>query len=181
MPEMEHVELLRECEAVKIPEGTRVDLPKGTECLVTQSLGASFTVQVRSYGGLFRISGHDADALGRELPAETVAPLADGADLEARIDAVLRTCYDPEIPINIVDLGLVYDARVTATAEGASRVDVKMTLTAPGCGMGVSIAADAEDKLRALEGISDASVEIVWDPPWSPHMISEEGRQKLGI
>ncbi len=181
MPEMKHVELLRACEAVKIPEGTRIELPQGTECLLTQSLGGSFTVQVRSHGGLFRIAGRDAEALGQDLPAGAVSPDSEGTDLETRVDEALRSCYDPEIPINIVDLGLIYDSRITPCADGSSRIDIKMTLTAPGCGMGVAIAADAEDKLRAITGVSDASVEIVWDPPWNAHMISEEGRQKLGM
>jgi metal-sulfur cluster biosynthetic enzyme len=93
---------------------------------------------------------------------------------------VLRTCYDPEIPVNIVDLGLVYDLRI-APADDGSRVDVKMTLTAPGCGMGTSIAADARMRILALSGVSDADVQIVWDPPWSPQMISPEGRERLGM
>jgi probable FeS assembly SUF system protein SufT len=181
MPPMEHVNLGRPCDAVKIPSGERVTLPVGTECLITQALGGSFTVQVRSHGGLFRIAGTDADALGKGVPDEAVVPTAVDADLEQRVEAALRTCYDPEIPVNIVDLGLVYDTRIGALGDGTSRVDIKMTLTAQGCGMGAAIAADAESKLRGLTGVSDARVEIVWDPPWNPRMISEEGRRKLGI
>lgn len=179
MSTMEHVNLGRPCEAVKIPSGERVTLPVGTECLITQALGGSFTVQVRSHGGLFRIAGLDADALGKETPPEAVLPTA-GA-LEDRIEAALRTCYDPEIPVNVLDLGLIYDTRITPLTAGGNRVDIKMTLTAQGCGMGGAIAADAESKLRAIPGVADASVEIVWDPPWNPRMISEEGRRKLGI
>ena len=181
MPPMEHVNLGRPCEAVKIPSGERVTLPVGTECLITQALGGSFTVQVRSHGGLFRIAGTDADALGKEVPAEAIAPAPADADLGQRVEAALRTCFDPEIPVNIVDLGLVYDTRIGTLDNGTSRVDIKMTLTAQGCGMGGAIAADAENKLRAVAGVSDARVEIVWDPPWNPRMISEEGRRKLGI
>jgi len=181
MPPMEHVNLGRPCDAVKIPSGERVTLPVGTECLITQALGGSFTVQVRSHGGLFRIAGTDADALGKALPEEALSAAPAGADLEQRVEAALRTCYDPEIPVNIVDLGLVYDTRIAALADGTARIDIKMTLTAQGCGMGGAIAADAESKLRALTGVSDARVEIVWDPPWNPRMISEEGRRKLGI
>jgi probable FeS assembly SUF system protein SufT len=180
---MEFIRLTRACEAVRIPSGERIEMPSATEVYVTQALGGSFTVQSRSHGGLFRISGRDADALGKETLEELDAPAGDGeeSDIEARVTAALRTCYDPEIPVNIVDLGLVYDTRVSSTEDGSYRVSVKMTLTAPGCGMGVAIAADAEEKLRGITGISDASVEIVWEPAWNPRMISEEGRRILGI
>lgn len=182
MPEMEFVKLGHACDAVKIPSGERVTLPVGTECVVTQALGGSFTVQVRSHGGLFRIDGTDAAALGREVPPEALASgVPAGADIEQHIEAALRTCYDPEIPVNIVDLGLVYDTRIAREPDGSNRVEIKMTLTAQGCGMGGAIAADAEGKLRAVPGVSAARVEIVWDPPWNPRMISDEGRRKLGI
>jgi probable FeS assembly SUF system protein SufT len=179
---MEFVKLSRACEAVKIPSGERISLPAGTECVVTQALGGSFTVQVRSYGGLFRIAGADAEAIGREVPGHAAdAVAAPAASVEQAVEDALRTCYDPEIPVNIVDLGLVYDTQIVRDADGTSRVEIKMTLTAQGCGMGAAIAADAEDKLRALPGISSARVDIVWDPPWNPRMISDEGRRKLGI
>jgi probable FeS assembly SUF system protein SufT len=178
---MEYVNLTRDTEAIKIPEGDRITLPSGSEVVISQALGGSFTIQSRSYGGLFRIAGRDADALGKEIPAEALIETPTDADLEQGVDAALRTCYDPEIPINIVDLGLIYDTRITAESDGTSRVDIKMTLTAQGCGMGAAIAADAEDKIRSLEGVSDALVEVVWDPPWNPRMISEEGRKKLGV
>jgi probable FeS assembly SUF system protein SufT len=177
---IEQVELHRDCDAVEIPAGTPVVLEKGTEVMITQALGGSFTLRVPAYGGLFRIAGRDADALGKEpLPTPDLA--AAGGDLEQLVWDQLRTCYDPEIPVNIVDLGLVYDMRVSAQSEGLSRVDVKMTLTAPGCGMGGSIAADARLKLLGLPGVSDAEVEIVWDPPWNPQMISAEGKERLGM
>ena len=179
---METVQLTRDCTAVKIPEGTHVDLPAGTECVITQSLGGSYTVQVRSHGGLYRIRGRDADSLGKTVAESESAPsVAKGDDWETVVETALRNCYDPEIPVNIVDLGLVYDQRISDVDDGSKRVDIKMTLTAPGCGMGAAIAADAEDKVRLIDGISDASVEIVWDPPWNPRMISEEGRKKLGL
>jgi probable FeS assembly SUF system protein SufT len=181
MSSMEYVNLGRPCDAVKIPSGEKVTLPVGTVCLITQALGGTFTVQVRSHGGLFRIAGTDADALGKRIPAELESVAADTGDLDARVEAALRTCYDPEIPVNVLDLGLVYDTRVSQLEDGSCRVDVKMTLTAQGCGMGGAIAADAESKLRSVPGVSDANVEIVWDPPWNPRMISEEGRRKLGI
>jgi len=177
---MEHVELTRDCEAVQIPVGTAVTLEKGTEVYVMQSLGGSYTVQAPAYGGLFRIAGRDADAIGKEPLPDPVAEAAGGGDLESQIWSALKTCYDPEIPVNIVDLGLVYDMRVTPEGD-ASRVDVKMTLTAQGCGMGTSIAADARHKILALPGVADAAVDIVWDPPWTPQMISSEGRERLGM
>ena len=176
---MERVELTRDCEAVQIPIGTSVTLEKGSEVYVMQSLGGSYTVQAPAYGGLFRIAGRDADAIGKEPIAEA-APAAPSGDLESQVWSVLKTCYDPEIPVNIVDLGLVYDLRIAPEGE-QQRVDVKMTLTAQGCGMGTSIAADARHKILALPGVADATVDIVWDPPWTPQMISPEGRERLGM
>jgi len=178
---MEFVRLVRACNAVKIPSGERMELPAGSELYLTQALGGSFTVQSRAHGGLFRIAGRDADALGQPLPEGGASEDAsDDAAIEDRITAALKTCYDPEIPVNIIDLGLVYDTRISRDTGGYS-IAVKMTLTAPGCGMGVAIAADAEDKLKGLDGVVDASVEIVWEPAWNPRMISDEGRRILGI
>ena len=176
---MEQLELTRDCQAVRIPAGDPITLPKGTEAYLTQSLGGAFTVQVPAYGGLFRIAGGDADALGKEPPAEEAA--APAGDLEAQVWAALATCYDPEIPVNIVDLGLVYDVRLTEAAPGKHEVAVQMTLTAVGCGMGGAIAADAQSKIILVEGVEKASVDIVWDPQWNPRMISEAGKEKLGI
>jgi len=176
---MERIELARDVDAIQVPGGHTVTLEKGWEVVITQSLGGSYTVQVPAYGGLFRIAGADADALGKE-PIAASAPGAAGGDLEQQVWDVLKTCYDPEIPVNIVDLGLVYDMRISQEGEG-SRVDVKMTLTAQGCGMGTSIAADARYRLLALPGVTDADVQIVWDPPWNPQMISPEGRERLGM
>jgi probable FeS assembly SUF system protein SufT len=175
---MERIELSRDIQGVQVPAGHTVLLEKGTEVYITQSLGGSYTVQAPSYGGLFRIASADADAIGKE-PSETVTAAPQG-DLEQQVWDVLRTCYDPEIPVNIVDLGLVYDLRIAPGAQG-SQVDVKMTLTAQGCGMGTSIAADARYKLLALPGVADADVQIVWDPPWNPQMISPEGKERLGM
>jgi probable FeS assembly SUF system protein SufT len=175
---MERIELSRDIQAVQIPAGHTVLLEKGTEVYITQSLGGSYTVQAPAYGGLFRITSADADAIGKE-PSESVVAAPQG-DLEQQVWGVLRTCYDPEIPVNIVDLGLVYDMRISPE-EGDKQVDVKMTLTAQGCGMGTSIAADARSKILALPGVADANVEIVWDPPWNPQMISPEGRERLGM
>jgi probable FeS assembly SUF system protein SufT len=176
---MEHIQLTRDTEAVQVPGGHVVTLEQGWEVLVTQSLGGSFTVQVPAMGGLFRIAGRDADALGKEPPADA-GPAAPSGDLEHQVWTTLKTCYDPEIPVNIVDLGLVYDMRITPEGD-ANRVDVKMTLTAQGCGMGGAIAADARSRLLDLPGVADADVQIVWDPPWTPQMISPEGKERLGM
>ena len=184
----EQVELSRDCEAVQIPAGHKVTLVKGTKAIITQSLGGSYTLHVPSLGGLFRIAGKDADAVGKPVTAaphpETASPSEGAAgreSLEKQVWEQLKTCYDPEIPINIVDLGLVYDLRISALPEGTSRVDVKMTLTAQGCGMGGSIGADAQGKLLRLPGVKEAHVEIVWSPPWNRDMISPDGKAKLGI
>jgi probable FeS assembly SUF system protein SufT len=177
---MERVELTREVEGVEIPAGIRTTLEKGVEAFITQALGGTFTVQVPALGGMFRIAGKDADALGKS-PADAGAVVAGGGDLESAVWEQLKTCYDPEIPVNIVDLGLVYGMEVKDQADGTRKVEVKMTLTAQGCGMGASIAYDAKQKIMTLPGVSEAEVELVWDPPWNPQMISPEGRERLGL
>ena len=177
--------LTRDCQVVAVPAGHTVMLPQGTEVMITQSLGGSYTVMVPSYGGLFRLSDRDADALGVQRSsdaaksAEPAQPLS-GEALEGRVWESLKTCYDPEIPVNIVDLGLIYDMHIDQLSDGA-RVDVKMTLTAQGCGMGTSIAADARNKILDLPGVVEADVQVVWEPPWTPEKISPEGRALLGI
>lgn len=176
---VERVELTRDVEAVQIPIGTAITLERGTEAMITQSLGGTYTLQVPAYGGLFRIAGRDADAIGKEPPPIDLAVPA--GNLEEQVWSALKTCYDPEIPVNIVDLGLVYDMRIAPLDAGGSRIDVRMTLTAPGCGMGTAIAADARHKLLALGGVAEAEVELVWEPPWTPQMISPEGRERLGM
>ncbi|MGH7933849.1 MAG: putative Fe-S cluster assembly protein SufT [Candidatus Binataceae bacterium] len=180
MSMMERVELLRECEGVQVPLGSRITLEKGVEVFIMQSLGGTYTVQVPAYGGLYRIAGSDADALGK-TPEEAAAIAVTGDDLETMVWDQLKTCFDPEIPVNIVDLGLVYGMEITPEAAGGNRVDVKMTLTAQGCGMGASIAVDARQKLLGLPGVTEANVDLVWDPPWNPQMISAEGKERLGL
>lgn len=177
------IELTRDCPAVKIPSGESVTLPKGMPVFLSQSLGGTHTVVAPQLGGLFRISNADADAIGLEAagdatpdPAAAASPVDDALVWER-----LRTCYDPEIPVNIVDLGLIYDLRVTPHPRGGSLVTVKMTLTAPGCGMGTVIAADARYKIQSIPGVSAADVQLVWDPPWSAEMMTEAGRRALGI
>jgi len=175
------VELKRDCAAVQIPAGQPVTLPAGTPVDITQTLGGSYTVHTQ--GGLFRIAAEDADALGLEPPpavALEIAAIASELN-EELIWNTLRTCFDPEIPVNIVDLGLVYDMHIDKMPDGQNAVFVKMTLTAPGCGMGGVIAGDAQQKILSLPGVEEAQVEIVWDPPWHHSMISEQGRKILGL
>lgn len=174
------VDLARDCEAIQIPVGNVVMLPAGTPVDISQTLGGTFTVH--AMGGLFRIASKDADALGMQ-PPPAILPLVatDEPVNEKTIWDVLKTCYDPEIPVNIVDLGLVYDLGIEPLPTGGHKVFVKMTLTAPGCGMGATIAGDAQQKLLGLPGIADASVEVVWDPPWHQSMITADGRRVLGL
>ncbi|MCC5789773.1 MAG: putative Fe-S cluster assembly protein SufT [Opitutales bacterium] len=180
------IELLRDCPSTIIPAGDPITLPKGKKVFVSQALGG--TVTVRAEGGLFRIAGKDLDALGEDVVAEIskerekAPPEASGPVNEGHVWEAMKACFDPEIPINIVDLGLIYDLRLDeGETKGQKKVSVKMTLTAQGCGMGPVIAEDAKTKIEALPGVESAEVEIVWDPVWNPQMISEEGRKKLGI
>jgi len=175
--------LSRDCEAIQIPSGQKTTIPIGTQGVITQSLGGSYTIA--TYQGLARIAEKDLDALGLEKPkaqaVEKPASTTNGQVAEEDVWNQLRQCYDPEIPVNIVDLGLVYEMQLRALPGGNNRVDVKMTLTAPGCGMGSVIAGDAQQKLLMLDGIEEATVEIVWDPPWHQQRITPEGRRILGF
>ncbi|MEE2941999.1 MAG: iron-sulfur cluster assembly protein [Verrucomicrobiota bacterium] len=180
MQEIKSVRLIRECDVVQIPSGQKMTMGADTPVDITQSLGGSFTV--RSPQGLFRIDARDADAIGFEVPEPSRLIEAGESASEHDVWESLKQVYDPEIPVNIVDLGLVYDLVLEALPDGASkRVQMKMTLTAPGCGMGPAIAADAQNRMLALPGIDDASVEVVWDPPWHQSMITEDGKKILGI
>jgi probable FeS assembly SUF system protein SufT len=175
----EFILLRRNVEATQIPSGQLVHLPEGTAVTITQSLGGAFTVHA-SPGGLYRIVAEDADALGREPVEKPEA--AGGPFSEELLWGALREVYDPEIPVNIVDLGLIYDLSAELIDGGDSRkVTVQMTLTAPGCGMGPALAADARQRLSVLPGVAEADVQLVWDPPWGPERISPVGRAKLGI
>jgi len=173
----ETILLKRDCQTIQIPSGNEITLPAGTEVVVTQSLGGSYTVATNQ--GLFRITDSNADALGYEKTAVPAAAApssqSDKVDPKAVWDQ-LKTCYDPEIPVNIVDLGLVYDCVVDSNA-----VLVKMTLTAPGCGMGPVIAGEAQQKILALPNVAEADVQVVWEPAWSPDLISADGKKKLGM
>lgn len=175
--------LTRNCVATIIPAGDEVVLEKGTEIVVTQTLGG--TVTIRAALGLFRIAAKDLDALGDGLEIEkSTGALEQNINepfSEAQVWQALKNCYDPEIPINIVDLGLIYDLSITEGIAGKYDVGVKMTLTAQGCGMGPAIAADAKEKIEALPVVNSAHVAIIWDPVWNPMMISDEGRKVLGL
>jgi probable FeS assembly SUF system protein SufT len=181
MSSEEPVTLTRDVEAAVIPVGERVTLQKGGQAHITQTLGGSYTVIVN--GNMFRIEGKDADALGLEVAAK---PISTGTpvtqeQLEKEIWNQLRSCYDPEIPVNVVDLGLIYDCHLTPVSAGSHRVEVKMTLTAPGCGMGPMLAQDVQNKLLSLEGVDDVAVELVWDPPWNQGMMTEQAKLQLGL
>jgi probable FeS assembly SUF system protein SufT len=174
--------LTRDCPAVQIPAGNTIVLEAGVTVFITQSLGGSYTVATEM--GLARISAQNADALGLEVQAAPAAPATtDGAAAvdDKQVWDQLKTCYDPEIPVNIVDLGLIYDCHITPRDGNGALVNVKMTLTAPGCGMGPVLAQEAKSKIEAIPGVDEADVELVWDPPWNQAMISETGKMQLGI
>jgi len=176
--------LTRDIEAIQIPSGLTKKLPKGTPVIITQALGGTYTVVVEHSAGLFRVLASDADALNKvhvEPAASNGTGKTGGPLNEDEIWAQLKTCYDPEIPVNIVDLGLIYSLEIKPQEGGGNLVEVKMTLTAPGCGMGPSIASDAQRKILSIPGVTDAQVDVVWDPPWSAERISQEGKQKLGM
>ncbi len=170
----------RDCEVVMVPEGMAVELPSGTTGYITQSLGGSFTIYVD--GRLFRLAGEDADAIGKEPPPAPKLPEnASDKDVEDLVWAQLRTIFDPEIPINIVDLGLIYECNIGRKESGERRVDVAMTLTAPGCGMGDILVADVRDRLRIIPTIGEVHVALTFDPPWSQAMMSEAARLETGM
>lgn len=176
MHPQEYAVVNRECAAVQIPEGTPAVLSPGTRVRITQALGGSYTV-VTERGYLLRIDERNADALGKTT--STSAPVE--GPLEDQVWALLKTCYDPEIPVNIVDLGLVYNCEVKDLPEGDKRVEIKMTLTAPGCGMGPVLAQEVREKAERLPGVREADVEIVFDPQWNQNMMSEAARLELGL
>jgi probable FeS assembly SUF system protein SufT len=183
-PVNQEFSLLRTIPVTAIPSGQKMLLHEGTPVFVTQALGTSLTVR-SDHGQLFRIEADAVDALGIDKDAflqvaRGAAKPDDGSFSEERVWDALRQCFDPEIPVNIVDLGLIYDLDIEEK-DGGRFVEVKMTLTAQGCGMGPVIAEDARTKILAIPGVTDARVHIVWDPVWTPHMISDNGRRILGI
>ncbi len=180
MQVQETVSLNRDCIAVTVPSGDQVLVPDETEVGIVQSLGGSFTILV--HGRMFRIDGEDADALGKEPPPKPTLPEnATDNDVEKLVWEQLKTCYDPEIPIDIVELGLVYACTVQSLGPANRRVEVEMTLTAPGCGMGDVLGADIEHKLVAIPTVEQAYVEVVFDPPWNASMMSDSARLATGM
>ncbi len=172
--------LSRDVTAVIIPAGEEIVLREGTNGFITQSLGGSFTIYVE--GNLFRVSGTNADALGKDpVPPPRIPVNATDTDIEAVIWEQLKTCYDPEIPVDIVNLGLIYRCEIMSLGNGDRTVSVDMTLTAPGCGMGDVLVADAREKIAIIPTISDVRVELVFDPPWNVGMMSDEARLQTGL
>ncbi len=172
--------LSRDVDAVIIPVGEMLILREGTTGFITQALGGSFTVYVE--GNLFHIAGADADALGKEpVPPPEIPENATDADIESVIWEQLKTCYDPEIPINIVDLGLIYRCDIRTLPNGERTVSVDMTLTAPGCGMGEILVQDAREKIAIVPTVAEVTVDLVFDPPWNQSMMSDEARLQTGL
>jgi probable FeS assembly SUF system protein SufT len=180
----EPITLGRDCEAVQIPNGDQVTIPAGTLVRITQSLGGTYTV-ITEQGHMVRIADKDADALGKEpvaaLQAAEPTSSKGPADVESLVWDQLKTCYDPEIPINIVDLGLVYSCVITRLSDGGNEVHIRMTLTAPGCGMGEVLKADVERKVLGVPGVGKAFIEVVFDPAWGPSRMSEAAKLQLDM
>ena len=180
--ENEIITVVRDCDATLIPAGEEIKLIKGTRVRITQALGGNYTLFVN--GNLVKISGEDADAIG----LESVVHQRDNTKVDLSIpvesDLVwsqLKTVFDPEIPVNIVDLGLIYDMKIEHMATGGSFINIKMTLTAPGCGMGPMIAQDAQNKVRTIPGVLDVNVDLVWEPQWDRDMMTDEARLQMGM
>jgi probable FeS assembly SUF system protein SufT len=174
----------RDCAVVMIPSGERTTLVAGSAVWLTQSLGGTYTVMT-DRGYMVRIDGMDGDAIGMarltENTQEAAGAVGSGEEIERRIWDQLKSCFDPEIPVNIVDLGLIYHCAVTPLSGGGYKAAVRFTLTAQGCGMGQFLKADIQKKLLSVSGVQDVDVEIVWDPPWNQSMISGAAKQQLGI
>jgi len=178
----ELITLSRDCEAVLIPYGTKVTLKAGEEVKITQALGGSYTVLIQ--GNLVRIEERDSDAIGKKPPSPHEAQIKEdspGPVEEESVWDAMRTCYDPEIPVNLVDLGLIYSCELLPLEDGGTRVEVKMTLTAPGCGMGGPISEEVKYRILAIPGVSDVNVDLVWDPPWNQDMMSDAAKLQLGM
>lgn len=179
MQEREVVLTKREVEARLVPSGTEIMIPVDTFVTITQALGGTFTVAVN--GNLARVDGRDADALGKEPPQSSFETPADGSVNEDQVWEALRNCYDPEIPVNVVDLGLIYDCQISNGTDQGNHIFIRMTLTAPGCGMGPVIADDVKRKVEAVPNVDKVDVELTFDPPWSNDMLSDEAKLELGL
>ena len=176
--ENDFIKIARECKGILIPSGDNIVLKKGTLVKITQSLGGYFTLYVN--GNLIKLSGDDADAIGKKIETKRTTQKIDKFN-ESAIWDVLKTCFDPEIPVNIVDLGLIYNLETKKKSKELYLVIIKMTLTAPGCGMGPAIAQDVENKISNLSFVEDVLVELVWDPQWNQNMMTEEAKLQLGM
>jgi probable FeS assembly SUF system protein SufT len=174
----------RDCQVVMVPSGETTTLPAGSSVWLTQSLGGSYTVMT-DRGYMVRVDGTDGDAIGFAQSAESKKDDSAGAgnerEVEERVWAQLKSCFDPEIPVNIVDLGLIYDCKVRPLDSGGYKASVRFTLTAQGCGMGQFLKADIQKKLLSISGVREADIELVWDPPWNQRMLSEAAKHQLGI
>jgi probable FeS assembly SUF system protein SufT len=178
----EPITLTRDCDATQIPSGFQISLPKGSHVQVAQVLGGNFTVMTDD-NYLVRIAGKDGDALGPEyvgMADQAEKERMEGPYDEKQVWEQLKTVFDPEIPVNIVDLGLVYECKSTPLDGGGARVDVKMSMTAPGCGMGDVLKDDARQKILGVPGVKEVNVEVVWEPPWDSSRMSEAARLQLG-
>ena len=179
MQQREEVVLARDTEVIQVPEGTRATLPAGSRVWITQALGGTYTIMT-PYGLLARVEAKDADALGKETEVPPASVEAAGS-LEQVVWEQLKKCYDPEIPVNIVDLGLIYDCQLETAPEGKSKVAIKMTLTAPGCGMGEVLVQDVRRRVEEIPEVSEADIDLVFDPQWSMEMMTEAARLQLGL
>ncbi|HVI06587.1 MAG TPA: putative Fe-S cluster assembly protein SufT [Sphingomicrobium sp.] len=181
---MTHAELItlsRSCQAIEIPSGRAIELPAGSGVRVLQSRGDSYTVAI-DYGYMYRIDGEDRDALGLEAPAAEASADTHPAQFnEQMVWDVLKGVYDPEIPVNIVDLGLIYSAKITPVGQDGKRIEIQMSMTAPGCGMGNVLKADVESRLQRLPAVKEVQVDVVFDPPWDMSRMSEAARLQLGF
>ncbi|WP_111494532.1 MULTISPECIES: putative Fe-S cluster assembly protein SufT [Marinobacter] len=179
MAEREVVLTKREVEARLVPSGTEIMIPSDTFVTITQSLGGTFTVAVN--GNLARVEGHDADALGKEPPQSSYDTPEDGSVNENQVWEAMRSCYDPEIPVNVVELGLIYDCQITNGTDEGNQVYIRMTLTAAGCGMGPVITDDVKRKVEHVPNVDKVTVELTFDPPWNNDMLSDEAKLELGM
>lgn len=179
-PRRTSIELEQDCEVILIPGGQKMTLPAGQQLVVVQALGGTFTVQIDS-GHLARISSEDAYAIGLDDEPISVDPPSSAPFELDRVIEQLRTVYDPEIPINVVDLGLIYGCDAHLLADGSHRVGIKMSMTAPGCGMGDVLKDDARSRVQTVPGVSEVEVELVWDPPWDQSRLSDAARLELGL
>ena len=176
----EPVKFERDCDVVLVPQGDKVSLPAGTVGYITQALGGSFTVFVE--GNLFRVAGENADAIGKVAPKSLeLADTEDDNAVEKLVWSQLRTCFDPEIPINVVELGLIYDCQIERLPDGRRKVNIQMTLTAPACGMGDVLVDDVRSKVERVPTVSEADVDLVFEPPWGRHMMSEAAQLETGM